>query len=145
MAERPLHENAKLILRIISRREGEVSTDKITSQSGLRNDLVNYHIKKLIGRGLVDKIGTDDSVNAPIPANTYDVTPAGEEKAQEIRMEVNEQPDVGGDEAERIAELEETVELLKRQRDTLFDRLDEIEPVVKENKNVIDQIRSRNR
>ena len=140
MAERPLHENAKLILRIISRMEGEVSTDKITSQSGLRNDLVNYHIKTLIERELVDKIGTDDSVNAPIPANTYDVTPAGEEKAQEIRMEVNEQPDVGGDEAERIAELEETVENLKRRDEVRLDQIDELKEQVEKHRNAIKRI-----
>lgn len=144
MGEPDLSRKSRKLLRIINRKSPRVSTKDMTQETGYPNYTVRDHISPLTDEGFVDHVGEED-VGAPKEAKVYSITDAGKDHAEKVLGELQREAEVEGVDGSEVRELREKVETLERQRDTILDRLDEIEPVVKENKKVIDQATSRSR
>jgi predicted ArsR family transcriptional regulator len=83
---------------------GAVPSTAIRQRVGVSNQLLNYHLDRLVEQGLIDQVGTVD-VDAPKPAHTYRLTADGQRIAAQLKG-----PQAVEDE---IKDLQDEVENLK--------------------------------
>lgn len=77
LSEKPL-----AILRVLAQSEqGKLATNRVTDRTGLSNQLVNYHYKRLLGGGLIEEVEGEHGDNRGIPAKVYRVTKHGQDVA----------------------------------------------------------------
>lgn len=142
MQDATLSEKTARLLRIMDRMGPRMNTNELTRESGLTNDLVGYHMGRLIDEGFVEDTEETADVGAVHEAKIYAITNAGRERTQELLGELQQEAEVEGVDGSEVRELRETVGHMKGQIETLFDRIEELERVVEDHQNVIDQARS---
>lgn len=98
-----------------------VESSRIRRATGVSNQLLNHHLKRMTEDGYVEMVGTKD-VGAPQPANTYQLTEAGEELGEELAERHEERLRALADQEvmERIRTLEGRISELesKQERET---------------------------
>ena len=121
------------LLRILVEHGGECTTRDFTRELGRPNDVISYHVNyHLIGNGLVEKVGVDETADFPNPPNKYRITERGRNVVDiliEQQEPTSESSGAGVDDA-TVEELRSEIAELNTTVEWLAERLDEHQEVI---------------
>lgn len=131
--EKPdLHSKQRAILRALDSLAGRANTREIGKREGLDSSTINYHARQLEGE-FIEVVGSED-VGAPVPANVYQLTEAGELLAEsfDAPMEPAERDAQIGELRDRVERLTDELEEARAAARTARDERDKLAAEVKE-------------
>jgi DNA-binding MarR family transcriptional regulator len=132
------------ILISIYNRGGSTKTSNITSDTGLDSPLANYHLKNLMGAGLVERTGENEYESAPHEGYTYQLTNRGKTTLKAAQEDYNLDPIEESEVRHRFDDLEARTEIIEQQNQKLIAKVEEL---TKENEHLerrIDDMRDAN-
>lgn len=142
MGEPDLSLKARRLLRIMNRMDRDVTTKDLTRESELKNYTVGDHMGSLIEEGFADHVGWQD-VGAPQKAKVYSITEAGQEHAEKVLGELQQEAEVEGVDGSLVRELREKVARLEERDDKRLDQIEELQEQVEKHEVMYEHFKKR--
>ncbi|TYL36181.1 hypothetical protein CV102_23865 [Natronococcus pandeyae] len=120
------------IMESIRTRGGKTKTSRITDDTDLDSSLVNYHFKRLMSAGLLERLDRESSDPMPREGFTYQITDRGEKVLSEAQQSYGMDPLGERVVRQRFEDLEGRVEKLEQEKKHLASENEELEERVSE-------------